>query len=94
MPDPAFARAVADPALARAFSDPAFARAIADPALTRAMTEPAFAKAVADKTYYALFEFTRMVDVLAWIARPPAAGEEGLRPRLHRLSGKAGSLPS
>ena len=49
-------------------------------------SDPArFARTVADKTYYALFEFTRIVDALEWISRPPAAGEEGLRPRFHRL---------
>jgi integrating conjugative element membrane protein (TIGR03747 family) len=49
-------------------------------------SDPArFAQAVADKTHYALFEFTRVVDALEWISRPPAAGEDGLRPRFHRL---------
>lgn len=49
-------------------------------------SDPArFARTVADKTYYALFEFTRIVDALDWLSRPPAAGEEGLRPELHRL---------
>jgi integrating conjugative element membrane protein (TIGR03747 family) len=49
-------------------------------------SDPArFARTVADNTYYALFEFTRSVDALDWLSRPPAAGEEGLRPKLHRL---------
>jgi integrating conjugative element membrane protein (TIGR03747 family) len=49
-------------------------------------SDPArFARTVADKTYYALFEFTRVVDALDWLSRPPAPGEEGLRPKLHRL---------
>ncbi len=49
-------------------------------------SDPArFAQTVADKTYYALFEFTRVVDLLEWISRPPAAGENGLRPKLHSL---------
>ena len=49
-------------------------------------SDPArYARTVADKTYYALFEFTRIVDALDWLSRPPAAGEEGLRPKLHRL---------
>ena len=49
-------------------------------------SDPArFARTVADKTYYALFEFTRIVDALEWISRPPAAGEDGLRPRLNNL---------
>ncbi len=59
-----------------------------DADLRRSMvtSDPArFAKTFADKTYYALFEFTRVVDVLAWIAHPPAAGEEGLRPKFHSL---------
>ena len=45
----------------------------------------AFAKAVADNAYYALFEFTRVVDVIAWLSVPPAPDESGLRPRLHNL---------
>ena len=49
-------------------------------------SDPArFAETVADKTYYALFEFTRVVDLLEWISRQPAAGEKGLRPKLHHL---------
>jgi integrating conjugative element membrane protein (TIGR03747 family) len=49
-------------------------------------SDPArFARTVADNTYYALFEFTRVVDALDWLSRPPAPGEEGLRPKLHRL---------
>ncbi|MGB5253382.1 MAG: TIGR03747 family integrating conjugative element membrane protein, partial [Sedimenticolaceae bacterium] len=44
-----------------------------------------FAKAVADNAYYALFEFTRAVDVIAWLSVPPTPDEGGLRPRLHRL---------
>jgi integrating conjugative element membrane protein (TIGR03747 family) len=49
-------------------------------------SDPArFAKTVADKSYYALFEFTRVVDFLEWIGRSPAAGEDGLRPKLHSL---------
>jgi integrating conjugative element membrane protein (TIGR03747 family) len=49
-------------------------------------SDPArFARTVADNTYYALFEFTRIVDALDWLSRPPAAGEEGLRPKLQRL---------
>jgi len=49
-------------------------------------SDPAqFAKAVADNTYYALFELTRVVDLLAWVSRPPARGEKGLRPGLHSL---------
>ena len=38
-------------------------------------SDPArFARTVADKIYYALFEFTRIVDTLDWLSRPPAAG--------------------
>ena len=49
-------------------------------------SDPArFARSVADKTYYALFEFTRVVDALEWISQPPAAGEEGLRRKLYSL---------
>ena len=49
-------------------------------------SDPArLAQTVADKIYYALFEFTRVVDLLEWISRPPAAGEKGLRPKLHHL---------
>jgi integrating conjugative element membrane protein (TIGR03747 family) len=44
-----------------------------------------FAKAVADKTYHALFEFTRLVDFIAWVSPPPTLDENGLRPRLHSL---------
>ena len=44
-----------------------------------------FAKAVADNAYYALFEFTRAVDVIAWLSVPPTPNESGLRPRLHEL---------
>ncbi len=42
-----------------------------------------FAKAVADKTYYVLFEFTGLVDFMAWISPAPTPDEGGLRPRLH-----------
>jgi integrating conjugative element membrane protein (TIGR03747 family) len=49
-------------------------------------SDPArFARSVADTIYYALFELTRIVDALDWLSRPPAAGEEGFRPKLHRL---------
>jgi len=49
-------------------------------------SDPArFARTVADKAYYALFEFTRVVDLIDWLSRPPAAGEDGLRPKLHNL---------
>ncbi len=44
-----------------------------------------FAKAVADKTYTILFEFTRLVDFIAWVSSPPTLGEHGLRPKLHHL---------
>ena len=44
-----------------------------------------FAKAVADKAYTVLFEFTRVVDVIAWLSVPPTPDEGGLRPRLHGL---------
>ena len=44
-----------------------------------------FAKAVADKTYTILFEFTGLVDFMAWVSPPPRPDEEGLRPRLHSI---------
>lgn len=47
----------------------------ADPAL--------FTKNVADKSYYVLFEFTRMADFIAWVGAAPQAGQRGFRARLH-----------
>ena len=44
-----------------------------------------FAKAFADKSYTVLFEFTRVVDFIAWLSVPPALDESGLRPRLHSI---------
>jgi integrating conjugative element membrane protein (TIGR03747 family) len=44
-----------------------------------------FAQAMADKAYRVLFEFTRLVDVIDWLALPPNTEESGLRVRLHRL---------
>jgi integrating conjugative element membrane protein (TIGR03747 family) len=44
-----------------------------------------FAKTVADKTYTVLFEFTRVVDFIAWLSLSPAPDEGGLRPRLQSL---------
>ena len=44
-----------------------------------------FAKAVADKTYTVLFEFTGLVDFMAWVSSPVTPAEEGLRPLLHSL---------
>ncbi len=46
-----------------------------------------FAKAVADKTYTVLFEFTGLVDFMAWASSPPTPDEEGLRPRLYDIYG-------
>ena len=49
-------------------------------------SDPArFAKTVADRTYYVLFEFTRVVDFIAWLSVPPSPDESGLRPRLHSI---------
>ena len=49
-------------------------------------SDPArFAQTVADKAYVVLFEWTRLVDVLGWLGTPPAAGEGGLRVRLHQF---------
>ena len=44
-----------------------------------------FAKTVADKTYYVLFEFTGLVDLITWVSIPPTPLETGLRPKLHSL---------
>ena len=44
-----------------------------------------FAKAFADKTFHVLFEFTRVVDSIAWLSVPPSPDESGLRPRLHSI---------
>jgi len=47
-------------------------------------SDPAlFTKNVADKSYYVLFEFTRIVDFIAWVGADPEAGETGFRARLH-----------
>ncbi|MDO8864040.1 TIGR03747 family integrating conjugative element membrane protein [Haliea sp. E1-2-M8] len=40
---------------------------------------------MADRAYRVLFEMTRLVDIIDWLARPPHAEESGLRVRLHRL---------
>jgi|TARA_R110001599_G_scaffold22821_1_gene84067 integrating conjugative element membrane protein (TIGR03747 family) len=49
-------------------------------------SDPAhFAQTVADKAYVALFEWTRLVDLLGWLGKPTMAGESGLRVRLHQL---------
>jgi len=49
-------------------------------------SDPArFAKAVADKTYYVLFELTRVTDFIAWVSPRPKPEERGVRPFLHRL---------
>ena len=42
-----------------------------------------FTKTFADRTYYVLFEFTRITDVIEWIGRAPAPGESGLRTQLY-----------
>ena len=47
-------------------------------------SDPAqFTKTFADRTYYVLFEFTRITDFIEWIGRAPAPGESGLRSRLY-----------
>lgn len=47
-------------------------------------SDPAqFTKTVADRTYYVLFEFTRVTDFIEWIGSAPVPGESGLRSRLH-----------
>jgi len=49
-------------------------------------SDPArFTKTVADKTYYVLFEATRIVDFVRWIGAPPKRNESGLRARLHGM---------
>ena len=45
-----------------------------------------FVKSVADKTYTVLFEFTSLVDLIAWMSAPPAPDENGLRLWLHSIS--------
>ncbi|MDN5869207.1 MAG: TIGR03747 family integrating conjugative element membrane protein [Nitrococcus sp.] len=49
-------------------------------------SDPArFTKTVVDRTYYVLFELTRIADFIEWVGRAPAAGESGLRPRLYAV---------
>ena len=45
----------------------------------------AFAKAVADKTYTVLFEFTGLVDLIAWMSVPPAPDEGDVKFWIHTL---------
>ena len=50
-------------------------------------SDPAqFAKRFADNTYHYLFEVTRFIDFIRWVSPPPAMNEQGLRPRLHKIS--------
>jgi len=44
-----------------------------------------FAKEVADGSYHYLFEVTRVVAFIRWVSPPSRAGEQGLRPVLHRI---------
>ena len=44
-----------------------------------------FTKAVADKTYYVLFEVTRIADIIAWAGAAPRPDEAGLRSRLRAV---------
>ena len=47
-------------------------------------SDPAgFTKKVADKTYYLLFEVTRIADIIAWLGALPSPSDTGLRARLH-----------
>ena len=47
-------------------------------------SDPAvFTKTVADKTYYVLFEVTRIADIIAWLGALPSPSDTGLRARLH-----------
>ena len=49
-------------------------------------SDPArFTKTVADRTYYVLFEVTRIADFIAWVGAPPKPSEAGLRARLHAV---------
>jgi len=49
-------------------------------------SDPArFAKRFADNTYHYLFEVTRFVDLIHWVAPQPTANEKGLRPTLHKV---------
>jgi integrating conjugative element membrane protein (TIGR03747 family) len=54
-----------------------FARSLisSDPAL--------FTKTVADKTYYVLFEVTRIAEIMEWASTPTRSDEPGLRARAH-----------
>lgn len=42
-----------------------------------------FTKTIADRTYYVLFELTRITDFIDWIAQAPASRESSPRQRLH-----------
>jgi integrating conjugative element membrane protein (TIGR03747 family) len=44
-----------------------------------------FTKTIADRTYYVLFELTRITDFIDWIAQAPASRESSPRQRLHAL---------
>ena len=47
-------------------------------------SDPAqFTKTVADKTYYVLFEVTRIADIIEWLGAQPSPSDPGLRARLH-----------
>ncbi len=49
-------------------------------------SDPArFAKRFADNAFHYLFEVTRFVDLIRWIAPRPAPAERGIRPILHRV---------
>jgi integrating conjugative element membrane protein (TIGR03747 family) len=49
-------------------------------------SDPArFTKTVADKTYYILFEVTRIADIIAWASARPRLDESGPRARLHAV---------
>lgn len=43
-----------------------------------------FAKDLSERFYTAVFEWTRVVDVIRWVTPVPAAEESGVRPVLHR----------
>ncbi|MCH8058920.1 MAG: TIGR03747 family integrating conjugative element membrane protein [Proteobacteria bacterium] len=48
-------------------------------------SDPAsFARTLAERSHYFLFELTGVLRLSAWLSRPPADGETGIRSKLHR----------
>jgi len=48
-----------------------------------------FAKTVADKTYYVLFEFTGLLDLITWVSTPPTPPGCGAACGAHETSGRS-----